>query len=175
LKTSSASTQGTGVKPPINPGVFSPSDLIAVDRTRQIIALEMFTDQLVSLTVSPLTATTFSSAVDIAIEPTGCILVADFDNIYHVHPFKGVTTTLLAGATLNGGFFSMSNMTVAPSGRILVTEFFRDVWEIDPVSGAATPLALARDLSIPSLINARSDDDWRSALKRDPPRARNRH
>ena len=151
----------TGGKKPLDPGLFDPTDIIAVDAARQILAIDR-DDRLVrfdpvSLSVTPLTSTLFPFPVDIAVETSGTILVAASSDIFRVNPTSGATTTLVNHANVNGGFFGPHGIDVGASGRIFVTEFFEDLWEINPATGAATQVPQSRDLVLADVLEVRTD------------------
>ena len=154
---------GTGQKAALDPGSFDPRDMIQIDGGLGVVAVD-FMDRLVrfdpeSLAVTPLTATLFPGAVDLAVEPSGDILVADQDRIFRVDHATGVTQPLVDDPNINGGFFSISSLAVGPTGRIFITEFFREIWEINPATGAATTPFFPNAGSILDLIDIRSDGD----------------
>ena len=55
-------------------------------------------------------------------------------------------------------FFAPNGIARGGNGRVFITEFLNQLWEIDPVSGVRS-LITSADLSIPSLIEVRSDGD----------------
>jgi streptogramin lyase len=154
----------TGAKTLLDVGTFAPGSgaSIAIDAARNVLSIDNSGNLLrfdpVTLGVTQLTTANFFGATDLAIEPSGNILVAD-DAIFRVDPATGVTTTLTDGSVPNGGFFSPGTIDVGPTGRIFITEFFEDLWEINPVTGVATTVPQSRDLSQPYLIQVRSDGD----------------
>jgi len=153
----------TGGKSVLNSGTFDPRDIIAIDANRHVLAIDN-DDQLVrfnptTLAVTPLTTSSFPSAKDIALEPSGNVLVVADDNIFRVNPTSGVTTTLVDRENVNDGFFGPAGIAVGATGRIFVTEFFEQLWEINPATGAAAVLPRSREVELATFIDVRSDGD----------------
>jgi hypothetical protein len=155
---------GTGAKSSMTPGAFDPGDAIEIDGARQVIAVDK-TDRLVrfnpaTLGVAPLAPSVLlPGATDLAIEPSGTILVLSQSDIVRVNPVTGQATTLVNHLNVNGGFFGPSGIAVGPTGRIFVTEFFESAWEINASTGNASKLPLSREISHGSTIKVRSDGD----------------
>ncbi len=151
----------TGGKTPLNHGVFDPIDLIAVDASGDVLGLQhdgsLARFSLATLAVTPVTSTLFPFPVDLEIEADGSLLVATLDDVFRVDPASGQTETLVNHEDVNDGFFSPQGLAVGPTGRIYVTEFFEQLWEVNPTTGAASILPTSRELDGVSLIEARSD------------------
>ncbi len=152
----------TGFKSLLEPGTFQPSDLLAVDAARRIVAIDKASQLVrfdpVTKGLTSLTSTPFPSAQGLAIEPNGNVLVVSGDDIL-VNLASGMTTTLVDNVNVNGGFFGPKGIAVGPTGRIFVTEFFKFAWEINAATGAASMLSLSRDLVHPNVVEVRSDGD----------------
>ncbi|HEX6961345.1 MAG TPA: hypothetical protein VF175_05725 [Lacipirellula sp.] len=153
----------TGAKTVMPDGAFDPRDILAIDAARRIVAIDE-ADRLVrfnpaTLTVTPLTSTLFPLAVDLAIEPSGNVLVVDNQDLFRVNIASGMTTTLVNHENVNGGFFSPRGITVGPTGRVFLTEFFEQAWEYIPASGMVLELPLPEEVTLASVIDARSDGD----------------
>jgi sugar lactone lactonase YvrE len=153
----------TGAKTLLEPGTFQPSDFLAVDAARRIVAIDKASQLVrfdpVTKGLTSLTSTLFPSVQGLAIEPSGNVLVVSGDDIFRVNAASGVTTTLVDNANVNGGLFGPKGIAVGPTGRIFVTEFFKFAWEINPATGAASMLSLSRDLVHPNVVEVRSDGD----------------
>jgi sugar lactone lactonase YvrE len=153
----------TGGKALLAPGPFQPSDILAVDAARRIVAIDKSSQLVrfdpVTMSVTPLTTNTFPAAKGLALEPNGNVLVVSGDDIFRVNVASGMTTTLVDNMNVNGGFFGPAGIAVGPTGRIFVTEFFKFAWEINPANGAASLLPLSRELFHPGVIEVRSDGD----------------
>jgi hypothetical protein len=153
----------TGAKTVITDGTFDPTDIIAIDAARLIVAIDA-ADRLVrfnpaTLAVTPLTSRPFPMAVDIAIEPSGNVLVVDNEDLFRVNVASGVTTTLVDHTTVNDGFFSPRGIAVGPTGRVFLTEFFEQAWEYVPASGLLFELPLPDEVTLASVVDVRSDGD----------------
>jgi sugar lactone lactonase YvrE len=152
----------TGAKTTLDPGTFNPrAEIIEFDAARRLVAVD-FDQRLVrfdpaALTVTPLTTTLFPLASGIAVEQSGTILVAAGFDIFRVNPATGATTTLVNHDNVNGGFFNPFGIDVGPTGRIFVSEFFEDLWEINPATGAASQVPRSRDISLRDPLVVRSD------------------
>jgi hypothetical protein len=153
----------TGAKSILTPGTFQSHEVIAIDASRQILGFNG-DDQLVrfnpaTLGLTPVTDALFPQFKDIALEPNGNILVAAGDDIFRVHPTSGLTTMLVEGDNVNNGFFGPMAVAVGPTGRIFVTEFFEEIWEINPTTGGAMVVPLSQDIRATDLLGVRSDGD----------------
>ena len=87
------------------------------------------------------------------VESNGDLLIANSGAISRYSRASQQTTTVTSGT-----FFAPNGIASGAHGRVFITEFFNDLWEIDPVSSARSWVTSA-DLSIPSLIEVRSDGD----------------
>lgn len=110
----------------------------------------------VSANATPVGSPTFVDPGDVALEPDGHLLVADFDafgdaggGLIRVNPVTGARTTVSANGAPPGGpsFANPSGIAIAPGGDILVADrrAFADagggVIRVDPVTGARTAVS----------------------------------
>lgn len=86
------------------------------------------------------------------IDAAGDLLIANSGEVSR-HNLTTHQTTVVT----DGTFFSPGGIA-SGDGRVFITEFFEDLWEIDPAGPGRTDLSDG-ELSIPGLIAVRSDGD----------------
>jgi outer membrane protein assembly factor BamB len=87
------------------------------------------------------------------VEANGDLLIANSRAISRFSRTLQTTTTLTTDP-----FFSPNGIARGADGRVFFTEFFEDLWELNPATGARSQVPTT-GLSIPSLIEVRSDGD----------------
>lgn len=87
------------------------------------------------------------------VEDSGDLLIANSGEVSRFTRSAGVTSTVTTST-----FFSPNGIARGADGRVFITEFFEDLWEVSPTTGARSTVT-GTDLSIPGLIAVRSDGD----------------
>ncbi len=91
-----------------------------------------------------------SSTDGFVVDPSGDLLIANSGAVSRYNLATHVTTTVTEGT-----FFAPHGIA-SGGGRVFITEFFDDLWEID-VPGLGRSRVTGADLTIPGLIAVRSD------------------
>ena len=86
------------------------------------------------------------------VEPSGDLLIANSGDVAHFDRVTRQTTTVTTDT-----FFSPNGIARGADGRVFITEFFEQLWEIDVAGSSRSVVPLFEDLSIPGLITVRSD------------------
>jgi streptogramin lyase len=87
------------------------------------------------------------------VEPSGSLLIADDNSVDRFDP--AIPNT---GEIASRDFFGPAGIASGPNGRVYVTEFFDDLWEVNPASGGLSPVT-ATEILLPDLIAVRPDGD----------------
>jgi streptogramin lyase len=103
--------------------------------------------------ISPLNIPGLSFTDGFVVEPNGDLLIANNQAVSRFSRTAHTTTTVTTGT-----FFSPNGITRTADGRVFITEFFEDLWEINPATGAKSHVT-SFAFSIPMLIATRSDGD----------------
>ena len=147
------------------PGAFiGPPNSIAVDADRSVLVIDSTQPATVlrlspSGTVARRYTGTFYNPLNVAVEPTGGILVSDqipgtigMGVIHRLDPVSGAQSTVSSGGSLT----EASSLAVGPGGLIYATSR-TGVIRIDPVTGTQTPVSSGGNLVAP--IDIAIDDD----------------
>lgn len=151
------------VTPTVIPNAHAVSGPIAVDQNGMILFIDD-TDRLsrfdpTTSIITPINAPIANSSFNtFALESATTSLVLNGDDLLRIDMTTGGVSGLVNGDPLNGGYFSPNDVVVTSTGRVFLTEFFESLWEINPVSGAASVVSLDVDL-FPQAIAAFSDGD----------------
>jgi hypothetical protein len=130
--------------------------ILFFDETRRLSRFDVTTSIITPIS-SPLPVTS-SSRLRFALESPDSTLVLYGNDLFRIDMNTGGIAELLNGDPLYDGFFSANDLTVTPSGRIFVTEFFNTLWEVDPISGGARVVSPRDDL-IPQAMDTFPNGD----------------
>jgi streptogramin lyase len=103
--------------------------------------------------VTPLSVPGLSGTDGFVVEPSGDLVFANSTAVSRYSRATGMTATISSGA-----FFSPNGIARGADGRLFLTEFFADLWQISPETGIRSGVT-PTELTIPDLIEVRSDGD----------------
>ncbi|MEM9021051.1 MAG: hypothetical protein AAGC44_10845 [Planctomycetota bacterium] len=105
--------------------------------------------------ISDLAMPSSASLIGLAMEADGTILATDPGALYRINPTSGLVTEIPNAEA----FYGPGDLTVAGNGDIYLLEFFQDLLRVDPVTLAFTPVAVDRNYTNASLIEALPNGD----------------
>jgi hypothetical protein len=121
-------------------------NLLFADDTDSISKLDVSTGHATPL---PVVGVQFIDGF--VVEAEGSLLVAEDNSVDRFVP-SGPSTSSVASRD----FFGPAGIARGDDGRVYVTEFFEDLWEVNPANGALSPVT-SMDLNVPDLIVVRPD------------------
>jgi streptogramin lyase len=122
------------------------------------ILFDDFGDQIMrfnptSLGIQNLNVPGLSFTDGFVVEPNGDLIIANGSDVSRFSRADGSITVLA-----EQDFFAPHGIARGDDGRVFITEFFNDLWEID-AAAASRRMVTSFDLTIPGLIAVQSDGD----------------